>query len=78
MLKPYDPALPGIWLVDHESSPLSPMLRIQSVPQLVLLTAEGKVLYNGSADGAELWNELRKIDPSITKPKLSTHPEEGE
>lgn len=77
MLKPYDPALPGAWLIDHESSPLSPMLRIQNVPQLVLLTAGGEVLYNGPADGAELWNELRKIDPSITKPKLG-QTEEGQ
>lgn len=62
----------GQWLIDHERDPLSPRLRIQNVPVFVLISPEGRVLSNGSANAAELWTALTKINPSIKQPELNS------
>ena len=38
---------PGAWLVDREKDSLHRMLRIQSVPSMVLVSPEGRVIFNG-------------------------------
>jgi len=67
----------GAWLIDHASNPLSPRLGIQSLPTFVLLSAEGRVISFGSAGEAELWSELSKINPSITRPQLDSLQADG-
>lgn len=59
---------PGAWLADSREKPLSRDLRVQELPVFVLLSNEGKVLFNGQPSDDALWEKLRSIDPVITRP----------
>jgi len=72
MLGAIEPKATGHWLVDLEHGPLSRALRVQSLPIMVLVSTEGKVLFNGHPSSDDLWNALKKINPSIIKPDLKT------
>ncbi len=65
----------GTWLVDRDRDALSPTLRVQNVPMMVLVSTSGQILSNSPASSDELWDALKKINPSITKPKLTSQPE---
>ena len=60
------------WLVEPEGEPLSKPLRIDSIPRMILLDKEGKVLFNGHPQEDGLWDALRKVDPAIKKPGEKT------
>jgi len=72
MLGAIEPKATGHWLVDLDHAPFTRALRVQSLPIMVLVTTEGKVLFNGHPSSDDLWNALKKINPSITKPELKT------
>lgn len=55
------------WLVEPDTEPLSQLFRIDSIPRMVLISPQGKVLYNGHPNDPQLWNELRKIAPELEK-----------
>lgn len=59
---------PGAWLVDRAEKPLARDLRVQGLPLFVLLSNEGRVLFNGHPADPQLWEALAKIDPTITRP----------
>lgn len=59
---------PGAWLVDSKEKPLSRELRVQEVPVFVVVSNEGKVLFNGQPSDDALWDTLRSIEPLITRP----------
>ena len=61
---------PGAWLVDLEKDPLQRMLRIQSLPSMVLVSPEGRVIYNGHPSEDRLWAALAAIAPEIRRPAL--------
>lgn len=56
------------WLVEPEDRPYSTVLEIKSIPAMVLVTPEGKVLFFGHPQSPDLWQALKKIDPSIEGP----------
>lgn len=60
----------GHWMLDAENSPLSTQLKIHTVPAVVLIDANGKVLYNGHPANEEFWNLLEKINPEIKRPEM--------
>jgi hypothetical protein len=62
--------IPGHWIVDAEKSPLSTQLKIQSVPNVVLIDAAGKVIYNGHPSNEDFWNLLEKLNPEIKRPEM--------
>lgn len=68
MLKRLGTEPPGTWLVDDEKEPLSPVLRIQEVPAMVLVSKEGTILHNGPPDAEEFWTALGKLDGGIKRP----------
>lgn len=72
MLGAIEPKATGHWLVDLEHAPFTRSLRVQSLPIMALVSTEGKVLFNGHPSSDDLWNALKKINPSITKPDLKT------
>lgn len=72
MLKNVGEKTPGTWLVDREREAFSTMLRVQNIPALVLISKEGKVLFNGSYGDAALWTALQAIAPGIEKPELQS------
>lgn len=61
---------PGAWLVDREKDSLHRMLRIQSVPSMVLVSPEGRVIYNGHPSEDRLWAALAAIAPDIRRPAV--------
>jgi hypothetical protein len=61
---------PGAWLVDREKDPLHRMLRIQSVPSMVLVSPDGRVIFNGHPSEDRLWAALAAIAPEIRRPAL--------
>ncbi len=63
-----DPA--GRWLVDSPRTPLHQLLRIQSVPAMVLVDPAGRVRFNGHPSDPAFWNELQAISPGIERPRL--------
>ena len=70
MLEATEKKIPGAWIVDTKKSPLSNKLRIQSVPAVVLVSAEGSVLYNGHPANEEFWKALEKLNPTIERSEL--------
>lgn len=61
---------PGAWLVDRDKDSLHRMLRIQSVPSMVLVSPEGRVIFNGHPSEDRLWDALAEIAPDIRRPAL--------
>lgn len=68
MLAAIGKAPPGHWMVDSEKSPLSAQLKIQTVPAVVLMDANGKIMFNGNPSDEEFWNLLEKLNPEIKRP----------
>ena len=65
----------GAWLIDNKENPLARDLRIQVIPVFVLVSNEGRVLFNGDPGDDGFWEALRKIDPSISRPGMDPPPE---
>jgi thiol-disulfide isomerase/thioredoxin len=57
------------WLVEPKGSPFSEQLGIDSIPRMILLSPDGKVLFNGHPEEPGLWEALKKVDPTIQAPK---------
>jgi hypothetical protein len=70
MLVSTEKKIPGAWIVDTKKAPISNKLRIQSVPAVVLLSPEGKVLFNGHPTNEEFWKALEKLNPEIKRPEM--------
>ncbi len=70
MIHPLGANPPGAWLVDSRESPLARTLRVQVLPAFVLVSSEGKVLFNGDPTDDAFWDTLTKIDPQIARPEI--------
>lgn len=77
MIRPMEGKPCGSWLVDAVQKPLGVDLRIQALPAMVLVSMEGKVLFNGEPTDEAFWDALAGIDPSIKRPE-SPHRREEE
>jgi len=53
------------WLVEPAERPFTNALEVATIPRMVLISPEGKVLFNGHPEDPELWVALKKIDPAI-------------
>lgn len=62
--------IPGSWIVDTEKNPISARLKVQSVPAVVLISAEGRILFNGHPTDDEFWQALGKIGSGIVRPEM--------
>jgi hypothetical protein len=70
MIRPYSAKPAGSWLVDPKSGSLSRQLRVSKLPTMVIVSTEGKVLFNGEPSDDEFWKTLHGIDERITRPSL--------
>jgi len=61
---------PGAWIVDHKNPSLARQLRIRDLPAMVIIGADGRVIYNGSPDDDELWSALQKVAPGFKRPAV--------
>lgn len=57
------------WLVEPQERPFTKAFELDTIPRMVLLSPEGKVLFNGHPEDPELWVALKKLDASIEPPK---------
>lgn len=58
-----------VWLVEPAEKPFSELLDISSIPRMVLLNPEGKVLFNGHPTDPALWAALKNVDATIEEEK---------
>ncbi len=56
------------WLIEPAERPYTNAFDLATIPRLVLITPEGKVLFNGHPQDPALWTALKKIDPEIAAP----------
>jgi len=61
--------VPGKWIVDSTESPVTETLRIQTLPTVVLLSKEGRVLFNGHPTNGDFWEALKTLNPAIVRPE---------
>ena len=54
------------WLADEDTSALTKLLRVADLPTIVVISKEGKILFNGTLHEKELWNQLTKIEPKAS------------
>ncbi len=53
------------WLVEPPGAPFQRLLRIDSIPRMVLVSPQGKVLYNGHPMDPELNKALSKLEVTL-------------
>ncbi|MBC8127706.1 MAG: hypothetical protein H8M99_11260 [Gloeobacteraceae cyanobacterium ES-bin-144] len=63
---------PDAWLIDSKEKPLGRDLRIQNLPTMVLISTDGKVLFNGDPTDEEFWEKLKSIDAKIVRPNSTS------
>lgn len=66
---------PGAWLMDQKENSLVRELRVQTMPVFVLISNDGKILFNGEPSDDELWEALNQIDPQIVRPTMTNSTE---
>lgn len=53
------------WLVEPEKRPFSAALMIDSIPRMILVSPEGKVLFNGHPSDPQLSDALKKVGATL-------------
>lgn len=56
------------WLIEPAERPFTKLLGIDSIPRMILISPEGKILYNGHPQDPNLWKALQKLDANIKAP----------
>ncbi|MCX6855368.1 MAG: TlpA disulfide reductase family protein [Verrucomicrobia bacterium] len=56
------------WLIEPIERPFTQLLEINSIPCMVLVGPDGRVLFNGHPQDPALWTALQKLDPEIKAP----------
>jgi len=64
----HDAGSSGHWLLDRDEKPLGRELRVQTVPVMVLVSNNGRILFNGHPADETLWRKLAEVDPRIERP----------
>jgi thiol-disulfide isomerase/thioredoxin len=67
-IRPHAEKQIGAWLIDPKNASLARQLRVRKFPTMVILSRAGKVLFNGDATDAKLWEVLHRIDTHIVRP----------
>jgi thiol-disulfide isomerase/thioredoxin len=56
------------WLIEPVERPFTKLLGIDSIPRMILISPQGKILYNGHPQDPNLWKALQKLDAAIKAP----------
>jgi len=56
------------WISDSNKGSLSNSLRIADIPTMVIVSPEGKILFNGHPSDKKFWIEIKKIAPEFKRP----------
>jgi hypothetical protein len=68
MIHPTAARIPGAWLIDDKEEPFFQLLRVQAMPAFVIVSNQGRILFNGDPTEDGLWDTLKKLDARITRP----------
>ena len=71
MLRPLGDKPPGAWVLDSMRQSLARKLRVQNLPTVVLVSAAGKILFNGDPTDESFWETLHQLDASIQRPRAA-------
>lgn len=66
------------WVLDTEKPSLTRTLRIADIPTMVILSNEGKVLFNGHPSEPTFWKTIQKISPQFKRPNNEEHDHDHE
>ncbi len=66
----------ALWLLDSKENPLARALRVRNLPTMVLISTDGKILFNGEPGDDVFWQTLKKIDAHIERPDAEKKPSE--
>ncbi len=55
-------------LVEPAERPYTKAFELSTIPRMVLISPEGKVLFNGHPQDPSLWTALKKVDPTVKEP----------
>jgi len=69
-IEPLRQKMLGAWLIDDSDHSLASQLHVQTLPTFVLISNEGRILFNGEPSNDALWETLKRIDTKITRPQL--------
>lgn len=64
--KQLDTTMP--WLIEPADRPYTNAFELATIPRMVLITPEGKVLFNGHPQDPALWTALKKVDATVAEP----------
>ena len=68
MARPHADKHVGAWLIDPKNGSLARQLRVRKLPTMVIVSTEGKVLFNGEPADEKFWETLHGIDARIMRP----------
>jgi hypothetical protein len=68
MMRPHADKHVGEWLIDPKNESLARQLRVRKLPTMVIISTEGKVLFNGEPADEKFWETLHGIDARIDRP----------
>lgn len=61
------------WLMDSNKDSLASLLHVKDLPTMVIVSPEGKILFNGQPSDDAFWATLKKISPEFKKPNRSNN-----
>jgi hypothetical protein len=56
------------WLIDSNNKSLGSLLRVRDIPTMVIVSPEGKILFNGHPADNAFWIALEKLSPKFKRP----------
>jgi hypothetical protein len=71
MLTETEKEIPGAWMVDDKEKPISTLLHVRNVPVVVLISNQGRVLYNGHPTEEQFWKMLAVLNAEIERPEIA-------
>jgi len=64
------------WMTDPKAGSLSNTLRVMDIPTMVIISPEGKIIFNGHPSKEEFWKQINTLDPTFKRPEnLNPAPE---
>ena len=66
------------WLVDAQKKSLSNKMRITTLPTMVIVSPEGKILFNGQPSNKNFWATIKRIAPDFKRPHNHQHDHDHE
>lgn len=60
------------WLVDSNIKSLADILRVRDIPTMVIVSPDGKILFNGHPSNNKFWEVIQKVAPGFARPNSNS------